>query len=278
MQNNENDVNIFAKYNIINLLFFIVICIIACCLFANYDFGMFESLKLDMKINIKDEHSQRLTIIFYSLTMIIIMGYYAITSNNEMNNKKELLPPIYKIFQIFFEGTKFVISSILAFLLYNIFSVLILVIAYSLNWAMPISIVLILIAMILTILITFRHFIPASLNYLKSLKIGDYFSLDKITRFHKKSKNNYLEYTTKLITIIGLSALVLLISFAILAVFGFAQNTVNISALDYEAYVNQIELIFIQSMVFLHILFFIGLILIPGFNKEVIKEDKKEEY
>ena len=278
MQNNENDVNIFAKYNIINLLFFIVICIIACCLFANYDFGMFESLKLDMKINIKDEHSQRLTIIFYSLTMIIIMGYYAITSNNEMNNKKELLPPIYKIFQIFFEGTKFVISSILAFLLYNIFSVLILVIAYSLNWAMPISIVLILIAMILTILITFRHFIPASLNYLKSLKIGDYFSLDKITRFHKKSKNNYLEYTTKLITIIGLSAFVLLISFAILAVFGFAQNTVNISALDYEAYVNQIELIFIQSMVFLHILFFIGLILIPGFNKEVIKEDKKEEY
>ena len=262
MSNNENDVNIFAKYNIVNLLFFIILCIIVCCLIFNYDFHLFKSLYADIVvINNKSESSQRTTILFYILTMISIIGYYAVTSNNEMNNRKELLPP-----------------TILAFLLYNIFSILLLVIAYSLNWAFPTSYILIAIAIILSIIISFSHVIPASLNYLKTLNIGDYFAIEKISKFQKKSKNNYIEYITKVLTIIGILAFGLLIIFTLFAIFGFAQNTINISALDFEAYAKQLEKIFIQGFALLHIAFFICLLLIPGFNKEVIKEDKKEEY
>lgn len=279
MSNNENDVNIFAKYNIVNLLFFIILCVIVCCLIFNYDFHLFKSLYADIVvINNKSESSQRTTILFYILTMISIIGYYAVTSNNEMNNRKELLPPIYKIFQIFFEGAKYTISTILAFLLYNIFSILLLVIAYSLNWAFPTSYILIAIAIILSIIISFSHVIPASLNYLKTLNISDYFAIEKISKFQKKSKNNYIEYITKVLTIIGILAFGLLIIFTLFAIFGFAQNTINISALDFEAYAKQLEKIFIQGFALLHIAFFICLLLIPEFNKEVIKEDKKEEY
>lgn len=259
--------NAFSKYMNKNLLYYFCLQIIACYIITNIFHFTFNATSESNKI--------ATTIIMYTIYLFLLTvftGYYAVTSNNEINEKKELFPPIYKFFTLWFEGVKYMFATTIAILFYFIIPILIFITSIMIfKEFASLSLLLIAIANLLFVIITFTHLLPANLNYLKTLKLKDFLSLKKVSEYKKASRCNYLSYIGKLL-LIGF----LLYSIIIVVILS-PTIIANVTPENLEASFTALESITKNIYKCIHIFFVIQILLIPNMNKQALYEDNQEE-